>query len=115
LDALISSASVAPVLVRAADGSLSGYALARRGTRADYVGPLIAKDSEQPETLLDQVLSQLNGRRVYIDFNKECDISTSVLSDRGFVKERDLIRMSAGAASAKTSSLVIAIAGPEIG
>lgn len=115
LGALISSASVSPVLVRAADGRVSGYALARRGTRADYVGPLIAKDSEQPETLLDQVLSQLNGLRVYIDFNKECDISTSVLSERGFVKERDLIRMSAGAASAKTSSIVIAIAGPEIG
>ena len=115
LDALISIASVSPVLVRDADGSLSGYALARRGTRADYVGPLVAKDLEKPETLLDQVLSQLNGRRVYIDFNKECDISTNVLSERGFVKERDLIRMSAGAASSKTSSIVIAIAGPEIG
>ena len=115
LDALIGSASVSPVLVRDADGNLSGYALARSGTRADYVGPLVAKDSEQPEILLDQVLSQLNGRRVYIDFNKECDISTSVLSERGFVKERDLIRMSAGVASAKTSPLVIAIAGPEIG
>ena len=89
--------------------------MARSGTKADYVGPLVAKDPEQLETLLDQVLSQLNGRRVYIDFNKECGISTSVLSERGFVKERDLIRMSAGAASAKTSPLVIAIAGPEIG
>ena len=115
LDALISSASKSPVLVRDADGNLSGYALARSGTKADYVGPLVAKDSEQPEILLDQVLSQLNGRRVYIDFNKECDISTSVLSERGFVKERDLIRMSAGVASAKTSPFVIAIAGPEVG
>ena len=115
LDALISIASVSPVLVRDADGSLSGYALARRGTRADYVGPLIAKDSEQPETLLDQVLSQLNGRRVYIDFNKECGVSTNVLSERGFVKERDLIRMSAGANGLRKRHLRYRNRRPEIG
>jgi len=65
--------------------------------------------------LLDQALSELAGRRVYIDFNTECGAGTSMLSDRGFVKERDLIRMSAGARAAKTSPLVIAIAGPETG
>jgi hypothetical protein len=64
---------------------------------------------------LDQVLSELSGRRVYIDFNTECGTSTRVLSDRGFVKERDLVRMSAGARAARTSPLVIAIAGPEVG
>jgi hypothetical protein len=67
------------------------------------------------ETLLDQVLSQLNGRRVYIDFNTERIGGTSVLSARGFVKERDLIRMSSGRRSPKTSPFVVGIAGPEIG
>jgi Predicted acetyltransferase len=105
----------APVVVRAADGSLNGYALARRGTRAAYVGPVVARDAKQVETLLDQVFSQLEGRRVYIDFNTECGTGTSVLSERGFIKERDLIRMRAGGASAKTSPLVVAIAGPEVG
>jgi GNAT superfamily N-acetyltransferase len=104
-----------PVVVRAADGSLNGYALARNGTRAAYVGPVVARDAQQVETLLGQVFNQLNGRRVYIDFNTECSAGTSMLSDRGFVKERDLIRMRAGVPSAKTSPLVIAIAGPEVG
>lgn len=104
-----------PVVVRAADGTLSGYALSRNGTRAAYVGPVVAKDAQQVETLLNQVLSQLDGRQVYIDFNKECSTGTSVLSEHGFVKERDLIRMRAGSPSAKTSPLVVAIAGPEIG
>jgi len=97
------------------DGALSGYALARRGTRANYVGPIVAKDPQQAETLLDEVLSQLGDNRVYIDLNRESSVGTSVLSDRGFVKERDLIRMTSGRASAKTSPLVIAIAGPEVG
>ena len=115
IEKLIDDASVPPVLLRAANGALSGYALARKGTNADYVGPVVAEDQHHVESLLDQVLSALPGRRVYIDFNTECVAGTSVLSDRGFVKERDLIRMSAGARGATTSPFVIAIAGPETG
>jgi hypothetical protein len=66
------------------------------------------------ETLLDQMLSQLPHRNVYIDINRECVVDTSFLSERRFVKERDLIRMAKGP-SQKTSSLVVAIAGPEVG
>jgi len=112
---LIDDACVPPVLLRVADGTLSGYAIARRGTNADYVGPVLARSPQHVDSLLDQVLSELARRRVYIDFNTECGIDTSVLSDRGFVKERDLIRMSAGARAEKTSPFVIAIAGPETG
>ena len=115
IEKVIDDANVPPVLLRAANGALSGYALARRGTNADYVGPVVAIGPQHVESLLDQVLSQMPGRRVYIDFNTECGTSTRVLSDRGFVKERDLIRMSAGARAAKTSPFVIAIAGPETG
>src|SRR5215212_441757 len=115
IEKLINDACVPPVLLRAADGTLGGYALARRGTNAAYVGPVVAKSPRHVEWLLDQALSELAGRRVYIDFNTECGAGTSMLSDRGFVKERDLIRMSAGARAAKTSPLVIAIAGPETG
>ena len=112
---LISKTAATPVLVRDADGALTGYALARRGTRANYLGPVVAKDPQQVETLLDQALSQLGDSQVYIDFNRECAAPTSMLSDRGFVKERDLIRMCTGRPVAKTSPHVIGIAGPEIG
>ena len=110
---LIRKSSVPPVLVR--DEALSGYALARNGTRADYVGPIVAKDPEQVVMLIDRMFSQLHGRRAYIDFNTECGVGTSVLSHRGFVKERDLIRMTSGRPATKTSPLVVGIAGPEIG
>lgn len=108
IEKLIHDACVTPVL-------LSGYALARRGTNAYYVGPVIAKAPQHIDLLLDQVLSQLPGRRVYIDLNMECAAGTRLLSDRGFVKERDLIRMVKGGPGKKTSPLVVAIAGPEIG
>jgi len=115
LKKLIDDACVPPVLLRATDGTLSGYALARRGTNADYVGPVVAKSSQDIERLLDEVLSELPGRRVYLDFNTECSASMTLLSERGFVKERDLIRMVKDGTGKKTSPLVVAIAGPEIG
>src|ERR1700752_43432 len=115
IETLIKDGSVSPVMVKDAEGAVSGYALARSGTRADYVGPVVAKDLEQVQSLLDQLLSQLNGRRVYIDFNTECSAGRNFFPDRGFVKERDLIRMSAGGSAPKTSPLVVGIAGPEIG
>src|SRR5689334_16324027 len=114
VETLIDDACFSPVLIRAADGALSGYALARSGSKKTYVGPVVAKDPHVIETLLDQMLSQSPGRAVYIDVNRECVVDTSFLSDRGFVKERDLIRMAKGP-GLKTSSLVVAIAGPEVG
>jgi GNAT superfamily N-acetyltransferase len=115
LKKLIDDPCVPPVLLRATDGTLSGYALARRGTNADYVGPVVAKSSQDIQPLLDEVLSKLPERRVYIDLNTECSASTTLLADRGFVKERDLVRMVKGGPGSKTSPLVVAIAGPEIG
>ncbi|HET6975193.1 MAG TPA: GNAT family N-acetyltransferase [Pyrinomonadaceae bacterium] len=115
IECLIENTAVSPVLVRDADDALNGYSLARRGTRANYVGPVVSRDAQQAETLLDRVLSQLDRRPVYIDFNTECGLSTSLLSERGFAKERDLIRMRARGPAAKTSPFVVAIAGPEVG
>jgi GNAT superfamily N-acetyltransferase len=115
LESLIDDACVPPVLVRAVDGALSGYALARTGSKKTYIGPVVAKDSQVIERLLDQMLSQLPGHDVYIDINRDCIVDTSFLSDRGFVKERDLIRMVKGGPTNKTSRLIVAIAGPEVG
>jgi hypothetical protein len=115
LEKLMDDACVPPVLIRAADGALNGYGLARSGTKKTYVGPVVTNYPHLIETLLDRMLSQLSGREVYIDINRECLVDTSVLSDRGFVKERDLIRMVKNGSGQKTSPLIVAIAGPEIG
>jgi GNAT superfamily N-acetyltransferase len=115
IEALVDEACVSPAFIRAADGALNGYALARSGTEKTYVGPVVAKDPHVIGALLDRMLSQLQEHDVYIDINKECIVATSVLSDRGFVKERELIRMVKGGPGQKTSPLVVAIAGPEVG
>lgn len=115
IQSLINDSNFLPVLKKSADGKLSGYALARPGTRANYLGPVCATQASDVESLIDEMLRRMGAGRVYIDFNSECSTPVSVLSDRGFVKERDLIRMTSGECGTKTSPFVVAIAGPEVG
>jgi GNAT superfamily N-acetyltransferase len=115
LKTLIKNVSVPAALARTEDGFLSGYSLSRTGSKAGYVGPIIATDPNQLEALLDRTLDPLRGQRIYIDFNATSPSSSSLLLDRGFVKERDLVRMALGSSSKTTSPFVFAIAGPEVG
>lgn len=112
---LIDDACVPPVLQRAADGRLSGYGLARRGTSADYAGPVVVSEAEAAAPLLDRLLDQLTEREIYVDLNASFITGERVLRDRGFKKQRNLIRMARGTKSTPTSPLVFAIAGPEMG
>ena len=115
IQSLINESNFLPVVKKSADGKLSGYALARPGTRANYLGPICVTQASDVENLIDEMLRRMDASRVYIDFNRECGTGTNVLSARGFVKERDLIRMTSGERGKKTSPFVVAIAGPEIG
>lgn len=116
IEMLIEDCYVTPLIATAADGRLTGYALARHGTAAVYVGPLLATGTDAATTLLDGLLSQMPGQRVYIDINTGFEGGRKILAERGMVKERDLIRMSYGKESkAGSSPSIFAIAGPEIG
>jgi len=94
----------------------TGFAMARPGTVANYVGPVIARDANVARNLLDEMRGQLMGQPVYIDLNTDFVHGRQILYERGFTKQRDLIRMSYGKRTdAGTSQLVFAIAGPELG
>lgn len=113
---LIDDCHVTPLVARGVDGWLTGYGLARPGTAAVYVGPLLATNVEAATTVLDGLVGQLPGERVYIDLNTGFESGREVLAARGFVKQRDLIRMSYGKESkAGSSPAIFAIAGPEVG
>lgn len=116
LNALLEESCVTPALSMGADGRLRGYALARRGALSDYVGPLVAEGAETAAALLDDVLNRLDAGRVCLDLNTTYARGARVLEARGFVKQRELIRMRRGGVSgAGTSDSVFAIAGPEVG
>lgn len=116
LRSLVADSCVQPLTVVAPDAQLRGYALAREGTKACYIGPLVATDKSAAVSLLDRMLAQLGGREVFVDINTSFAGARQILAERGFVKQRDLVRMRTGqAAMAGTSPLVFAIAGPEVG
>ena len=116
LRALWEESCVTPSVSMGADGRLRGYAVARRGAIADYVGPLVAEGAETAAALLDDALKRLDAGRVFVDLNTTYAGGARVLEARGFVKQRELIRMRRGVGSgAGTSDTVFAIAGPEVG
>jgi predicted N-acetyltransferase YhbS len=116
IEMLIEDSYVAPLIALGPDGRLTGYVLARHGSAAVYVGPLLAKGTAAAATLLDGLLGQVSGQRVYIDMNTDFEGGRKILGERGLVKQRDLIRMSYGKQSkAGSSPSIFAIAGPEIG
>ena len=114
LSLLLTNTCVRPVVTRTEAGSVTGYALARPGSNAAYVGPVVLDQGSDASALLDQILEQLHSSPVYVDLNRNWGVGQRLLSERGFEKQRDLIRMRRGPAI-PTSPLVFAIAGPEVG
>jgi ribosomal protein S18 acetylase RimI-like enzyme len=109
-------AESAGTFVRAEGGRVKGYALTRAGAAADYIGPLVASDFETASGLLDEVIARHAGRPLYLDVNTQFGPLAGALAERGFRKQRDLLRMRRGAEThAGTSAGVFAIAGPEVG
>ena len=116
IEMLIDDCHVTPLVSRDREGRLAGYGLARQGTAAAYIGPLLATSEKTASSVLDGLLSQIPGQRVYIDLNTGFEAGREILAARGFVVQRDLIRMSYGKESkAGSSPLIFAIAGPEVG
>src|SRR4029434_7645751 len=87
LEMLIDDCCVTPLVTTTTDGHLAGYGLARPGSAAIYAGPLVAASRDAAMTLLDGLLSQVSGKRVYVDLNTNFLGGRKILTERGFVKQ----------------------------
>ena len=116
LDLLKADSRVKPLIATAPDGQVTGYVLARRGAQATYIGPLVAAGEQTATELLDGMLDQLAGENVSVDFHTGFKTTDAMLGERGFVRQRNLLRMYYGNPSpAGTSPMIFAIAGLEFG
>jgi GNAT superfamily N-acetyltransferase len=117
LDSLIEDGcGEAAVVAESSSPSLGGYGLARRGSRALYVGPIVAVDQLVALSILDAMLIRLQGKKVYLDLLIKTEVYSWALAHRGFVKQRSLTRMFWGKqTSGAMTDWVFAIAGPELG
>ena len=115
LESLLRDGCVPPELqIDESTQSWQGYAFARAGARASYIGPVVAVKQERGVGLLEAMLQRLAGA-VFVDICLGGEDMVSPLIGRGFVRQRGLTQMSLGQPIMRRSDIVFAIAGPELG
>lgn len=98
------------------EGELAGYALGRRGSRADHLGPWMARNASSGSALLDEFLRRSSRETVFVDCLKSNPFAQMLLRSRGFEFARPLTRMFRGPnLFPGRPELVGAILGPEFG
>jgi GNAT superfamily N-acetyltransferase len=91
-----------------------GCVLTRPGSRATYIGPLIARSPEVASELLHECLVNENAAKFW-DILPENEKALALAHSAGFRKERALVRMSRGAELRHCTHLTYGVAGFEFG
>ena len=95
---------------------LRGYALGRRGSFADHLGPWMAEGSTAAEKLIHEFLARSSRETIIVDCLTENSFAMKLLRECQFVRSRSLTRMYRGPnASPGDPDSLCAILGPEFG
>jgi len=93
----------------------SGFAIARSGTRATQIGPLVAHDPASAQVLLDTALRHVRGP-FFLDVPSRWRAFAVALEGRGCTRQRPFVRMDLGAPQAVAcDERLFVLAGPEFG
>ncbi len=95
-------------------GAVAGYATARLGARALYVGPCVAW-AGAGESLLAEALARYAGQTVYVDVPQGNAAARVLVEAAGLAPQRPLTRMCRGPRVAERVEELWASAGPEKG
>jgi hypothetical protein len=115
---LRSLAMAAPesVMVSRNAGVVTGYALGRRGSRADHLGPWVASNAAAAREILERFLGRSSRKTVFVDVVKDNRWAPELVSEKGFRFSRPLTRMYRGQnQSPGRVDRLCAILGPEFG
>jgi GNAT superfamily N-acetyltransferase len=97
-------------------GQLQGYALGRRGSRADHLGPWIARDESSARGLLVEFLRRSKRETIFVDCVKLNRFACGLAQSLGFEFSRPLTRMYRGPNHHPgRPEFVCGILGPEFG
>ncbi len=115
---LMSLHEEAPELTRGIlrDGTLAGYALGRRGSFADHLGPWMARDPDTARQLLEAFLAASSRQTQIADCLSAHAATGELVKSFGFGYSRPLIRMFRGSNDHPgRPDLLCGILGPEFG
>jgi hypothetical protein len=97
-------------------GLIQGYAMGRRGSFADHLGPWMARDASSAGELLEAFLARSSREMQVADCLKANTIAGGLLRSFGFSCSRSLTRMYRGSNDySGRPELLCAILGPEFG
>ncbi len=97
-------------------GDLNAYAWGRKGSRADHLGPWIARDEPSARELLGDFLRRSARETVFVDAMRDNPFARGLLRSQGFEFSRPLTRMYRGPnPHPGRPELVCAALGPEFG
>jgi predicted GNAT family acetyltransferase len=103
-------------LVSKVETEVAGYALGRRGSLADHLGPWMARSEDVAATLLDEFMRRSKRDLVFVDCVLENPWALSLVKSRGFEFSRPLTRMFRGTNKyAGQTEWLCATLGPEFG
>lgn len=115
---LQSVASSAPDLVITSKlgATVDGFALGRRGSLADHLGPWVASHARAARDILERFLLRSRRDLVFVDVVKHNLWAPALVVKQGFQFSRSLVRMCRGEnIHPGRSELLCAILGPEFG
>jgi GNAT superfamily N-acetyltransferase len=116
LELLLADTAVDPMVNASGSAPPTGFALARRGRLATYIGPIVATNPSTARQLLVEALTTFAGEEVCLDLHQGSHLSGETLATHGLSKRRVLTRMSHGPRTdSAISRAICASAGPEFG
>jgi len=97
-------------------GDLTGYGMLREGSRATYLGPIVANSTGVGTALIPELLTFALDRPIYWDIPDHNTHAVELAKSLGFLPQRPLIRMFLGENRCPGNPLLqFAIADPAIG
>ena len=104
------------LVLRSERGSVPGYGLLREGSRALYLGPVVADTTDGAIRLVRTLLEGNHDNAIFWDIPDRQSSAVSWAAENGFKAQRSLTRMFLGGNVVPgLHEKVFAIAGPEIG
>lgn len=97
-----------------AGGWVAGYVMARAGNNALQIGPCVA-DEDVGQDLLARIFRAHVGWRVFLDIPLGHERSLAFARQRGFISQRELVRMVRGRQQSEDKSRLWLSSGPELG
>lgn len=112
----IATRAALPVVHLSPKGRVNGYAIARKGTRAHYFGPVVAESLPIAGPLLKTLCAGLPNKPIFWDIPDANTGAVELAKLLGFQPQRPLIRMFLGENRwPGDPQKIFALAGPEIG